>query len=194
RELSDSEEVVAGRWIGVTPAGDTARVSHEVDYARRIKVDVGDRLLFTVQGVRVPAVVGSLREVDWNRVQTNCRLIFPTGVIDNAPQFHVLMTRVPDETVSARLQQTIVTQFPNVSIIDLGLILKVLDELLEKIGFVIRFMGGFSILTGIIVLVASVMISKYQRIKESVLLRTMGASRRQILVITALEYFSLGVI
>src|SRR5690606_2543559 len=154
----------------------------------------GDRLLFNVQGVRVPAVVGSLREVDWNRVQTNFRLIFPTGVIDNAPQFHVLMTRVPDETVSARLQQTIVTQFPNVSIIDLGLILKVLDELLEKIGFVIRFMGGFSILTGIIVLVASVMISKYQRIKESVLLRTMGASRRQILVITALEYFSLGVI
>jgi Predicted ABC-type transport system involved in lysophospholipase L1 biosynthesis, permease component len=194
RELSDSEEVVAGRWIGVTPAGDTARVSLEEDYARRIKVDVGDRLLFNVQGVRVPAVVGSLREVDWNRVQTNFRLIFPTGVIDNAPQFHVLMTRVPDETVSARLQQAIVTQFPNVSIIDLGLILKVLDELLEKIGFVIRFMGGFSILTGIIVLVASVMISKYQRIKESVLLRTMGASRRQILVITALEYFSLGVI
>src|SRR5690606_11022354 len=126
RELSDSEEVVAGRWIGVTPAGDTARVSLEEDYARRIKVDVGDRLLFNVQGVRVPAVVGSLREVDWNRVQTNFRLIFPTGVIDNAPQFHVLMTRVPDETVSARLQQTIVTQFPNVSIIDLGLILKVL--------------------------------------------------------------------
>src|SRR3546814_3140726 len=104
--------------------------------------------------------------------QTNFRLIFPKGVIDDAPEFHVLMTRVPDETTSARMQQAVVKQFPNVSIIDLGLILSVLDAILDKIGFVIRFMGGFSILTGFVVLVASVMISKYQRIKESVLLRT----------------------
>ncbi len=116
------------------------------------------------------------------------------GVIDNAPQFHVLMTRVPDETASARMQQAVVTQFPNISIIDLGLILSVLDAILDKIGFVIRFMGGFSILTGFVVLIASVMISKYQRIKESVLLRTMGATRKQVLAITALEYFFLGAI
>src|SRR5690606_11673105 len=65
---------------------------------------------------------------------------------------------------------------------------------LDKIGFVVRFMGGFSMLTGLVVLVASVMISKYQRIKESVLLRTMGASRKQILAITALEYVFLGLL
>lgn len=193
-ELSDSEKITAGIWKGETAQGDTAHVSLEEDYARRIRVKIGDKLVFNVQGVRVPAIVGSFREVDWNRVQTNFRLIFPAGVIDNAPQFHVLMTRVPDESVSARMQQAMVRQFPNVSIIDLGLILSVLDEILDKIGFVIRFMGGFSILTGFVVLIASVMISKYQRIKESVLLRTMGASRRQILVITALEYFFLGMI
>lgn len=193
-KLSDSEKVTSGEWIGETADGDTARVSLEEGYAHRIRVDIGDELLFNVQGVRVPAIVGSFREVDWNRVQTNFRLIFPMGVIDDAPQFHVLMTRVPDEAVSARMQQAMVREFPNVSIIDLGLILAVLDEILEKIGFVIRFMGGFSILTGFVVLIASVMISKYQRIKESVLLRTMGASRRQILIITALEYFFLGMI
>ncbi|HEY0897114.1 MAG TPA: FtsX-like permease family protein, partial [Sphingobacteriaceae bacterium] len=66
------------------------------------------------------------------------------------------------------------------------------DELLGKIGFVIRFMGAFSIATGLVVLIASVLISKYQRIRESVLLRTIGASRRQILVITGMEYFFLG--
>ncbi|MEC3878714.1 ABC transporter permease [Parapedobacter sp. 10938] len=191
-ELSDSEKVTEGEWIGETAAGDTARVSLEEGYARRIRVDIGDELLFNVQGVRIPTIIGSLREVDWNRVQTNFRLIFPTGVIDDAPQFHVLMTRVPDDATSARMQQAVVTQFPNVSIIDLGLILSVLDAILEKIGFVIRFMGGFSILTGFVVLIASVMISKYQRIKESVLLRTMGATRKQILAITALEYFFLG--
>jgi putative ABC transport system permease protein len=79
-----------------------------------------------------------------------------------------------------------------VSIIDLGLVLSVLDKLLQKVGFVIRFMAGFSIVTGLVVLIASVLISKYQRIQESVLLRTLGASRRQIFYITALEYFFLG--
>src|SRR5690606_26075123 len=192
--LSDSEKVTEGQWVGEVAEGDTARVSLEEGYARRIRVDIGDELLFNVQGVRIPTIVGSFREVDWNRVQTNFRLIFPKGVIDNAPQFHGLMTRVPDETTSARMQQAVVTQFPNVSIIDLGLILSVLDAILDKIGFVIRFMGGFSILTGFVVLMASVVISKYQRIKESVLLRTMGASRKQILIITALEYFFLGII
>lgn len=193
-KLSDSEKITAGEWIGEAAKGDTARVSLEEGYARRIRVEIGDELLFNVQGVRIPTIVGSFREVDWNRVQTNFRLIFPTGVINNAPQFHVLMTRVPNEASSARMQQAVVRQFPNVSIIDLGLILSVLDAILDKIGFVIRFMGGFSILTGVVVLIASVMISKYQRIKESVLLRTMGATRKQILVITALEYFFLGVI
>lgn len=193
-KLTDSEKITAGKWIGQVSEGDTAVVSLEEGYARRIRVEIGDRLLFNVQGVRIPAIVGSFREVDWNRVQTNFRLIFAKGAIDNAPQFHVLMTRVPDNVVSARMQQSVVRQFPNVSIIDLGLILSVLDEILDKIGFVIRFMGGFSILTGFVVLIGSVMISKYQRIRESVLLRTMGASRRQILMITALEYFFLGLI
>ena len=66
------------------------------------------------------------------------------------------------------------------------------SKLLDKVGFVIRFMAGFSIFTGLIVLIASVLISKYQRIQESVLLRTLGASRKQIFYITALEYFFLG--
>src|SRR5690606_7643870 len=89
-------------------------------------------------------------------------------------------------------QSKVVQQFPNVSVIDLKLILNVLDELLDKIGFVIQFMAALSILTGVIVLIASVMMSKYHRVRESVLLRTMGASRKQVLTISALEYFFLG--
>jgi putative ABC transport system permease protein len=130
--------------------------------------------------------------VDWNRIQTNFILIFPTGVLEDAPQFHVLLTQVPSNELSAKYQQAVVKTFPNISMIDLGLVLSVLDEILDKMGFVIRFMAAFSIITGLIVLIASVLISKYQRIRESVLLRTMGASRKQILAITALEYFFLG--
>lgn len=192
--LSDSEKVTSGEWSGKVVEGELPSVSLDAGYAGRIRVGLGDTLRFNVQGVRVLTIVGSLREVDWNRVQTNFRLVFPMGVIDKAPQFHVLMTRVPNDPASAAFQQAVVSEFPNVSVIDLGLILTVLDEILDKIGFVIKFMGGFSILTGFVVLIGSVMISKYQRIRESVLLRTMGASRRQVFAITALEYFFLGLI
>jgi putative ABC transport system permease protein len=177
--LSDSEEIIEGKWTGKLEAGKPIYVSIEDAYARRIGVKVGDELKFNVQGAPLKAIIGSTRKVDWNRIQTNFILIFPAGVLEAAPQFHVLLTQVPSDEVSAKYQQTIVRAFPNISILD-------------KMGFVIRFMAAFSIITGLIVLISSVLISKYQRIRESVLLRTIGASRKQILIITALEYFFLG--
>ena len=171
---------------------DSIYISLDERYARALHVKKGDHLVFNVQGKLVPAIVGSFRKVDWQRVQTNFRLVFPTGVLEAAPQFHVIITRVPSPEVSAGFQRAVVRQFPNISIIDLGLILSVLDEVLSQIGFVVRFMAGFSICTGLIVLIASVLLSKYQRIQETVLLRTLGASRKQILTITAMEYFFLG--
>jgi putative ABC transport system permease protein len=192
--LTSSEKLISGNWQGEVNKGDTARVSLEEGYATRIHVGVGDRLLFNVQGVMIPAVVGSIRQVDWNRIQTNFRVLFPKGVLDDAPQFHVLVTRVPGPAASASFQQKVVTTFPNVSIIDLALILNVVNQILDKIGFVIRFMAGFSIITGLIVLISSVLISKYQRMQESVLLRTLGASSKQVFLITAFEYLFLGAI
>jgi putative ABC transport system permease protein len=191
--LSDSEKLAKGTWHGrVMQASDPIYVSVEERFAERNNIKVGDTMLFNVQGAPIQTLVGSLREVDWNRIQTNFLVVFPAGVLEEAPQFHVVLTRVPNKEASARFQQAVVQQFPNVSIIDLGLVLSILDKLLDKIGFVIRFMAGFSIVTGLVVLIASVLISKYQRIQESVLLRTLGASRRQIFIITALEYFFLG--
>lgn len=127
-------------------------------------------------------------------MQTNFRVVFPRGVLEDAPQFHVLMTRVPSGKASAAFQTSVIQRFPNVSVIDLGLILQVLDELLGKIGFVIRFMALFSMATGWIVLLSAVLTSKAQRLRESVLLRTLGASRKQILSITAIEYLFLGAV
>lgn len=190
--LSDSEEIVDGKWIGKAEPGGPVYVSLEDAYAKRIGVKIGDELTFNVQGAPLKALVGSTRKVDWNRIQTNFILIFPTGVLEDAPQFHVMLTQVPSNELSAKYQQAVVKIFPNISMIDLGLVLSVLDEILDKLGFVIRFMAAFSIITGLIVLIASVLISKYQRIRECVLLRTIGASRKQILAITALEYFFLG--
>ena len=191
--LTVAEQIVKGKWIGkLKSPEDPVYVSLEEGYARRIKVTVGDRMTFNVQGVLIPTIVGSLRSVNWTRMQTNFRVVFPTGVLEEAPQFHVQMTRVPSSETSASFQAAVVRNFPNVSVIDLGLVLKVLDEVLSKIGFVIQFMAGFSMATGWIVLISAVLTSKTQRLQESVLLRTLGASRKQILAITALEYLFLG--
>ncbi|MDR6782913.1 putative ABC transport system permease protein [Pedobacter africanus] len=192
--LTSAEKIAAGKWAGKVAADQIVYVSLEENYARRIHVDVGDKIVFNVQGMLVPTVVGSLREVNWSRMQTNFRVVFPAGVLEDAPKFYVLMTRVPSGKASAAFQTTVVRNFPNVSVIDLELVLKILDELLSKIGFVIRFMAIFSMATGWVVLLSAVLTSKGQRLRESILLRTLGASRRQILVITALEYLFLGAV
>jgi putative ABC transport system permease protein len=190
--LISSEIISKGRWIGTSKPGSDIYVSVEKRFAERNDIEIGDTLTFNVQGSIIPTIVGSMREVDWNRIQTNFIIVFPKGVLEQAPQFHVLMIHAPSIEASAQLQQAVVKQFPNVSIIDLALILQLLDEILDKVGFVIRFIAAFSIITGLVVLISSVLISKYQRIQESVLLRTLGAGRKQILAITALEYFFLG--
>jgi len=190
--LTSSEKITSGKWVGEAKAADPIPVSLDERLGERLEVKLNDKITFNVQGTPVNTYVASLRKVNWNRVQTNFQVVFPTGVLEQAPQFNVLLTHVPSTEVSAKYQAEVVRQYPNVSIVDLGLVLTILDDILDKIGYVIRFMSGFSIATGIIVLIASVRISKYQRIKESVLLRTLGGSRRQILWITALEYLFLG--
>ncbi|WP_375417845.1 ABC transporter permease [uncultured Hymenobacter sp.] len=193
--LIASEKLVAGRapYRGPGPGG-LPRVSVDADYFKRVKLKLGDTLTFNVQGAPMDAVVGGTRTVDWGRVQTNFLVVFPRGVLEAAPQFHVIMTRTNTPAQLADIQRTLVTQFPNVSAIDLGLILQTLDDILSKISFVIRFMALFSIVTGLLVLSSLVILSRYQRIQESVLLRTLGASRGQILRITLVEYSLLGLL
>ncbi len=190
--LIDSEKIVDGEWRGEIAEDGTIYVSVADNVVRNMKAKVGTKLTFNVQGALVETVIGSIRKVDFNRVQTNFFVLFPKGILESAPQFHVIVSRVESEEQSARYQQALVQQFPNVSALDLTQILRSVEEVLNKVSFVIRFMALFSILTGLLVLISSVVLSKYQRIQESVLLRTLGASRRQILWINALEYFFLG--
>jgi putative ABC transport system permease protein len=192
--LIDSETLNAGIWPTETDEVGVIPISVSDNVARDAEVGVGDRLVFNVQGMLMETEVASIRAVDWGRMQLNFSVVFPTGVLEKAPQFRVLTTHTPSESVSAALQKELVKKFPTVSILDLRQLLTVVDNILDKISWVINFMAFFSILTGIIVLIGSVRTSKYQRIKESVLLRTLGAKSKQILKITALEYGYLGVL
>ena len=208
-KLADSETLTQGFWNKKTASGEkiTAEeknywanpseivpISVEEDYAEQMQLKIGDKLTFDVQGLPIKTVVSSFRKVDWRRVQTNFLVIFPTGILETAPQFHVLMTRLPNIEKSADFQQKMVQKYPNISIVDIGLILQTLNEVLEQISFVIEFMALFSILTGLLVLSGSIYISKYRRIRENVLLRTLGASRSHIFQITLYEYLFLGII
>lgn len=194
--LIPSEAIAEGEWVGGVSNQENSPVPISVaeNFAFDAKVKTGDEITFNVQGVLLDTKIASIRAVDWGRMQLNFSVVFPTGVLEKAPQFHVFTTKVPNEAASARLQQDLVRRFPNVSIIDLRQMLTLVEGILDKISWVINFMAFFSIITGIIVLIGAVRTSKYQRIRESVLLRTIGARGRQILKITAMEYLYLGVL
>ena len=192
--LLASEELTEGTWTGNTPQGAPILISISDNIARDADLATGDKVVFNIQGVLMETIIGSVRKVDWGRMQLNFSVVFPTGVLENAPQFNVLTTNVPNEAVSADLQRDLVQKFPNISVLDLRQVYTIIEDILNKISWIINFMAFFSILTGIIVLIGSVRNSKYQRIKESVLLRTLGAKSKQILRITALEYVYLGML
>ncbi|WP_298523919.1 FtsX-like permease family protein [uncultured Christiangramia sp.] len=192
--LAEGEEILGGKWKANFTGDGPIPISISDNLAEDAEAAIGDKIIFNVQGVQLVTEVASIRKVDWSNMQINFSILFPTGVLEDAPQFTVMTTRVEDDNASAQLQQKLVQQFPNVTIIDLRQVLKVVEEILGKISWLINFMAFFSIFTGIIVLIGAVRTSKYQRIRESVLLRTLGAKNRQILKILGLEYLFLGIL
>ena len=142
--------------------------------------------------MRLKIKIASIREVDWSAMTLNFFIVFPEGSLEGAPGFSVVGARAPSPIVSGDLQRTVVEQFPNVTVFDVTLIFQTIESVIEKIGYVIRFMALFTILTGIIILIGAILSGKRDRIEESVLLRTLGASRNQIRAIILTEYFFLG--
>jgi len=190
--LIDSERLVDGKLRPVENPGDSIFVSFDKNYAERTGVSLGDEIVFNVQGRPLKTYVGSLRDISFRQLSTNFLVLFPDKVLNNAPQFHVIITKTKDERQAAELQSEIVREFPNISIVNLAMVVETLEELLGKISFVIQFMAMFSIITGILVLISSLIISKYQRLRDSILLRTLGASSRLVSLINTFEYFFLG--
>ena len=191
----DSEVVTAGRFEG-TAAEDAAvvPVSIEQDLAEDLDVTLGSRITWDVAGAPVESVVTSLREVDWARVQPNFFAVFPAGPLDAAPQTAILLTRAGTPEASARLQSAVVDAFPNVSAVDVRLVLEVVNRVLDRVAFVLRFMALFAVLTGLVVLAGAVRVALAQRTREAVVLRTLGASRAQVRRILLAEYALLGVL
>jgi putative ABC transport system permease protein len=190
--LHHSEELVKGELQNRKQGNDSIWVTLSEGMEDNLDVSIGDSLVFDIQGVPLKVFISGIRKVDWPKDPPNFIFVFPTGVLENAPQIYVTATRINDQQQANRFQQDLVMQFPNVSLIDLRLILSTVNELFDKLGLIIRFLAMFSVITGLVVLAGAVINSKFLRMKENVLLRTIGARTRQITLITLIEYAWLG--
>ena len=193
--LSETETLVAGTFDG-TAAPDAAvvPVSLETDIALDLDVGIGSRITWDVSGAEIESVVTSLREVDWLRPSPNFFAVFPDGPLAEAPQTAMLMTRAGTPQASARLQSAAVEAFPNVSAVDVRQALASIDELLNRVSWVLRFMALFVVLTGAVVLAGAIRVALAQRTREAVVLRTLGASRGQVRRVLLAEYALLGLL
>jgi putative ABC transport system permease protein len=192
--LSDSEKLIQGDWIPrfTGDIEEVIPVSIEEGIAEALDIGLGDRLIFDVQGLSIQTQIRSMRQVDWKRAEPNFFVVFPSGVLEDAPGFHIVTTRVDSAAASARLQKAIVGKYANISMVDLNLIMNTLDQILSRMTYVIKFMTLFTLLTGLAVLVSTVWNSRMQRLQEFILLRILGASRNQIIQIQVFEYLILG--
>ncbi|MBM3178341.1 MAG: ABC transporter permease [Bacteroidetes bacterium] len=191
--LSGSEALLSGKLQQFKPGKpDSVSVTISEGFQETLKAKIGDTLVFDVQGMPVKTVISGIRKVDWPKDPPNFIFVFPSGLLEQAPQIWVISTHLEEGTPSAVFQQKLVTFFPNVSLIDLSLILKTVNSIFEKVGLVVRFLALFSMITGLVVLAGTVVNSRYARQKENILLRTLGAGSRQLTAITLIEYIWLG--
>jgi len=183
--------ILRGRWWTPAEAAAGALISVEEAAAKALGVDVGSSLGFDVQGARVDALVTSIRKVDWQTFSTNFFVVFSPGALDGAPTTFVATARVPTAS-EASLQDAIVSAFPNVTVIPVRDILQRAAGILGQISFAIRAIALFSIAAGLTVMAGTLVASRWQRLAESAILRTLGASRATVARVFAVEYACLG--
>ncbi len=195
-DMRESERIIEGEWWRQESRHEAGvdRISLEQDLASDLGVNVGDRISWDIQGVPVETEVVNLRTVDWARFETNFFAVFEPGVLDQAPQSLVILARLEDANARALLQRDLVARFPNISVLDATMLLKAINGVLEKVAIAIRFMALFAIASGLVILAGTISTSRYQRARESLLLRTLGARASTLRRILATEYFALGVL
>jgi putative ABC transport system permease protein len=194
-EIVPTETLVAGRWFDARRDADTLpQVSLEQELAGDLRVRVGDVIDWDVQGATVRTRLTSLREVNWTRLEPNFFAVFEPRAIRAAPAQHVLLAEAPGTELTARVQQRAVRRFPNVSSIDLSLVQRTIGAIVDRAALAVRFLALFSVAMAVPVLTSAVAATQRERLREGVLLKTLGATRRQVRRILLAEYALLGVL
>lgn len=188
--LVSSERIVEGKWW--EGRGGRGEISVESGVAKELGIGVGDSIVWDVQGLPVHTRVTSLRDVDWVRFEPNFFVVFAPGLLETAPQSLLTLTRIERAADRGEFQRRLAERFPNVTTLDLSSVQETLEGLISRVVLAIRFMALFTLGTGALVLVGALATSRFQRVREGALLRTLGATRGQILRVVLAEYLSLG--
>jgi putative ABC transport system permease protein len=194
--LERNEKVIQGQWWdAATPAAEP-EVSIEEGFLRSTRLNVGDQMTFDVLGRTITARVASIRRVDWQDFRSGgFMFVFRPGVFDAAPHTFIASFKGPaDPEARARMQAGLVGQFPNVSVIDLREILQTVSGIVNNVTTAVTVVGSLVLLSGALILVGAVSMTKFRRVYEAAILKTLGASGRLIAAMLLLEYGVLGAI
>lgn len=194
-KLEENESLVSGAWWTRDEAADTPEVSVEEGMAGTLKVTAGDSLTFDISGRKITTRVASIRKIDIKNTRTAFVFVFRPGVLETAPQTYAatVVKHVPP-TERQRLQREVLDKFPNVQIFDVADIVAAVQRLISNFVLAISFVGSFVLLSGILILIGSVALTKSQRIYENAVLKTLGANRRTLTTILFAEYGLLGLL
>jgi putative ABC transport system permease protein len=192
--LEENESLVDGNWWENSPSTE-AEVSVEEGMSGTLKLSVGDVITFDILGRRINATVGNIRKIDVRNSRTAFVFVFRPGILEKAPQTFVLpITKQLPAAERARFQRSVLDNFPNIQIFDTADIIKAITRLIENFVLAISFVGSFVMLTGVLILIGSVALTKSQRIYENAILKTLGARRLTLTAILFTEYAVLGVL
>jgi len=195
-QINANEEILRGRWWDPTPSSAMAEVSIEESLQRRFRINVGDEMTFDVLGRTIPARVTSVRKVNWRDYRSGgFMIVFRPGPFDNAPHSYVSSVTGPrDAGARARMQAALVARYPNVSVIDLREVLDTVQGIVDAVILGVTVVGGLVLFAGVMILVGAVSMTKFQRVYEAAILKTLGANSRLIATMLLLEYGVLGAI
>src|SRR5262249_25105331 len=153
----------------------------------------GSTITFDVQGRKLTARVTSIRHVDWRNSRTGFMVLFRPGTLEDAPQMFVGAFNGPiGEVERSRFQRALVDKFPNVSVIDVADVVRAIERIVRNIMLAVSFVGAFILLSGALILIGSLAMTKFQRIYEVAVLKTLGAKRKVLLRILLAEYGLMG--
>lgn len=188
REIPAENKIIAGHWFDDTqPAA-----SVEQGLAETLHLKLGDKLLFDIAGQRIEAPITSLRKVDWGSMRVNFFVVLNPALMADTPQSWITAIHLP-------LQQTglvnrLVSEFPNLTVIDIGTVLKQIQSVIDQVVVAVEFLFLFTLASGLLVLYAALAGSNTLRTREAALLRALGATRKQLSQAQWIEFALVGAV
>jgi putative ABC transport system permease protein len=189
--LRDDNRLVAGRWWRDGDGGGP-RVSVEEEFAELLGLEIGDEVTYDVAGEQVSAQVASLRDVRWDSFQPNFFMVFSPGVLDDVTG--TLITSVHVEPSQRPALVDLVRTYPEITIVDIDALLTQVRGVMDRAALAVQYVFAFTLLAGLVVLLAAAQATRDERRFESAILRTLGASRNLVLKGVAAEFLVLGLL